>query len=214
MKNWFSPDSGFVKNMTRLCDLVLLNFLMDFCFLSVALSGAAIVSAYRVLLQAQKEETVSILPGFLKSIRQNIVAAFPATVLLFAACMLWGIVMRYLFAEVLLFHPLILLAIVVMGLLLTAVLSYLFPLVARYDNTFSNQLRNAAFLALKHPKNTILMLCVNLLPLLCCTAFPEKLHLFLGFWLLVGFSGSIQFLSASLYPILEALENAEGGDSQ
>lgn len=204
MKNLFHPNGTFVRVMTRLYDLIVLNVLLSVLYLTVVLSGPAAVSVYQVLFRRVRDEDgVSTVGDFLRSIRENVVLAFPATLLMFVDVMILAIVLRYLFEETQLFSPVIWMALALVGLLLTAVLSYLFPLLGRYRNTFGRHLKNACILAIRCPKTTLLLLCVNLMPLLCIAAFPQALHFWLGIWLLIGFSGGAYINAQALKPVFE-----------
>ena len=106
-------------------------------------------------------------------------------------------------------------ALAMAGLLLTAVLSYMFPLLGRYRNTFGRHLKNACILAICRPKTTLLLLRVNLMPLLCIAAFPQALHFWLGIWLLIGFLGGAYINARALSPVFEQMntqKKSSGGE--
>ena len=70
--------------------------------------------------------------------------------------------------------------------MLAPYLEYLFPLLARYDNTFLRQLGNAGRLALANLPVSCLLLAVNLLPLLVGIFLPALWAYVVGFMALVG----------------------------
>lgn len=74
------------------------------------------------------------------------------------------------------------------AVILTAVLSWLFPLLACFDNTFFRHLGNAARLALANLPVTFFITTVNLLPVLVLLFLPRFFGPFLGAWLLIGAS--------------------------
>ena len=82
-----------------------------------------------------------------------------------------------------LFSPNIFVFLSIAAAFLTAVLSYIFPLLARYENTFRQHLGNAGRLAV-----TVLLTAVNLLPVLLVLFFPQLLGVVAAFWMLIGFS--------------------------
>ena len=72
------------------------------------------------------------------------------------------------------------------AVILTAILSWLFPLLACFENTFSRHLGNAARLALANLPITFFITAVNLLPVLVLLFLPQFFGPFLGAWLLIG----------------------------
>ena len=90
---------------------------------------------------------------------------------------------------------------------LTALLSYLFPLLARYENTFLDHLGNAVRLALANLPVTVLVTAVNLLPLLICFWIPSALGVVFAFWLLFGFAAGAWVNSFYLNRIFEGRED-------
>ena len=74
--------------------------------------------------------------------------------------------------------------------MLTALLSYLFPLISRYDNTFLRHLGNAARLALANLPVTVLLTAVNLFPLWIGFFVPALWIPVVEFWLLIGASAA------------------------
>ena len=89
---------------------------------------------------------------------------------------------------------------------MTALLSWLFPLLARFENTFPNHLGNAARLALANLPVTFLLTAVNLLPLLLCVLIPASLGVVFAFWMLFGFAVGAWVNSFYLNRIFEALQ--------
>ena len=67
-----------------------------------------------------------------------------------------------LYAEVMLFSPAVFVLLCVAAVLLTAVISWLFPLLARYKNSFREHLRNAGALAFSRLPVTALLTAINL----------------------------------------------------
>ena len=71
-------------------------------------------------------------------------------------------------------------------MILTAVLSYLFPLLACFENTFSRHLGNAGRLALANLPVTFFVTAVNLSPVLTAVFLPRFMGPFLAVWLVIG----------------------------
>ena len=103
--------------------------------------------------------------------------------------------------------PAVFVMLAILAVFLTALLSYLFPLLARFENTFSHHLSNAIRLSLANLPVTVLMTTVNLLPLLIGLLFPALLGVVFAFWLLFGFAAGAWINSFYLNRIFESRED-------
>lgn len=186
MNDLFQPNSWPIRFLTRVCDLIILNVLtLVFC-LTVVCSGAAITALYSVTLRMMRKEDGFIVKDFFRAFRGSFIPSVPATILLFADVLLFSVLYYALYAEVLVFSPNIFVLLSIAAVFLTVLLSYLFPLLARYDNTFLRHLGNAGRLALANLPVSCFLLAVNLLPLLVILFFPAVWGGMVGFMGLIG----------------------------
>lgn len=188
MKDMFQPENPVIQFLSRVCDLMVMNLLLDFLCLTVVLAGSAVTSLYSLTLKMIYREADSVIRPFLHGIRNHVISSFPATILLFTDVFLIAICHEALHSDILLFSPLLLVGLAIMTLILTAILSYLFPLIARFENSFPRHLNNAVRLALANLPTTCLLTLVNLLPYLSVAYIPQSGFL-LGFWFLIGTAG-------------------------
>ena len=186
MNDLFQPDSWLIRFLTRVCDLIILNVLTLISCATIVCSGAAITALYSVALRMMRKEDGPIVKSFFRSLRSNFIPSVPATILLFADVLLFAVLHRALYADVLMFSPNIFILLSIIAIFFTVLLSYLFPLLARYDNTFLRQLGNAGRLALANLPVSCLLLAVNLLPLLVGIFLPALWAYVVGFMALVG----------------------------
>ncbi len=184
----FHSDSLLIRFLTKVCDVLFLNVVFVASCATVVFSGTAAASIYAVALKMIRGEDYEPVKGFLRAARENFLPSVPATILLFADITLIAVLYRLLYAEVLLVSPAVFILLAIGAWLLTALLSYLFPLLARYENTFPKHVGNAARLALANLPVTFFLTAVNLLPLLLGIFFPSAWGLVTAFWLLFGFA--------------------------
>lgn len=184
----FHPNSWLIRFLTKVCDLLFLNIALVLSCCTIVLSGAAVTALYSITLKMIREQDYDPIKGFLRALRENFLPSSPATVLLFVNAALLALLCRALYAETLLFSPALFLLLALATVFLTALLSYLFPLLARFENTFSHHLGNAARLSLANLPVTFLITTVNLLPLLISFLAPSLLGVIFAFWLLFGFA--------------------------
>ena len=185
----FQPDSRLIRFLTRICDLMILNILFLLSCMTVVFSGAGAVSLYTVTLRMFRGTEDSPGKSFLRSVRQNFTLSFQAALLLLGDAAQLAVLRGVLYADTLLLSPAVFVFLAIVAVFLTALLSYLVPLLARFNNTFSRHLGNAGRLAVAHLPVTCLLTTVNLLPVLLPLFFPRLLGVTAAFWLFIGFAG-------------------------
>ena len=184
----FQPDSLLIRFLTKICDLLFLNIVFVLSCATIIVSGAAVTSLYAVTLKMIRGQNYAPIKDFLRALRENFLPSFPATILLFVDVTLLALLHTALYAETLLMPPALFILLTVIAVFLTALLSWLFPLLARFENTFPNHLSNAARLAVANLPVTFFLTAVNLLPLLLRVLIPASLGVVFAFWMLFGFA--------------------------
>jgi uncharacterized membrane protein YesL len=144
--------------------------------------------------------------GFFRGLRENFLPSFPVTLLLFGDVTLLAVLRSTLYAETLLMPPTLFVLLAIITVFLTALLSWLFPLLARFENTFSRHLGNAVRLALANLPVTFLITVVNFLPVLLCLLLPVSMGVVFAFWLLFGFGAGAWVNSFYLNRIFETMQ--------
>lgn len=180
------PDSTLIRFLTRICDLLLLNLIFVLACCTVVCLGAAVTALYGTLLGMLQERDSTPIRDFLGNLRKSFTASTPAALLLLGDVTLLAVLYRALYAETLLFPPEVFVLLCGAAVGLTAVLSYLFPLLACFENTFPRHLGNAARLALANLPVTFFVTAVNLSPVLTAVFLPRFVGPFLAVWLLIG----------------------------
>lgn len=201
----FQPDSFLIRVLTKVCDLLFLNIVFVFSCATVVFSGVAAVSLYAVTLKMMRGQDCAPVKDFLRRLRENFLSSFPATLLLFADVTLLAVLHAVLYAGTLLMPPTLFVLLTIIAVFLTALLAWLFPLLARFQNTFPQHFGNAAKLALVNLPVTFLMTAVDLLPLLLSIFIPALLGVVFAFWLLFGFAAGAWVNSFYLNRCFEAL---------
>ena len=202
----FHPDSMLIRFLTKVCDLLLLNLALVLSCVTVVFSGTAVTSLYTVTLKMIRGQDYTPIKDFLRALRENFLPSFPATILLFVDVTLLAVLRAALYAETLLMPPTLFVLLAIITTLLSALLAWLFPLLARFENTVSRHLNNAVRLSLVNLPVTFLLTTVNLLPLLLCLLIPPSLGVVFAFWLLFGFAAGAWVNSFYLNRIFQALQ--------
>ena len=202
----FQPDSFLIRFLTKTCDLLFLNIMFVLSCVTIVFSGAAVTSLYAVTLKMIRGQDYAPVKDFLRALRENFLPSFPAAILLLVDVTLLAVLRSTLYAETLLMPPTLFVLLASITVFLTALLSWLFPLLARFENTFSRHLNNAVRLALVNLPVTFLLTAVNLLPLLLCLLIPPSLGVVFAFWLLFGFAAGAWVNSFYLNRIFGSLQ--------
>jgi uncharacterized membrane protein YesL len=202
----FQPDSLLIRFLTKICDLLFLNIVFVLSCATIIVSGAAVTSLYAVTLKMMRGQNYAPIKDFLRALRENFLPSFPATILLFVDVTLLAILRAALCAETLLMPPTLFVLLAIIAVFLSALLSWLFPLLARFENTFSRHLSNAVRLSLVNLPVTSLLTAVNLLPLLLCVLIPSSLGVVFAFWLSFGCAAGGWANSFYLNRIFESLQ--------
>lgn len=202
----FLPGGRLIRFLTAVCDLMILNILLAASCVTVVFSGDGVVSLYTVTLRMFRGTEDSPGKSFLRALRGNFIPSVPSTLLLLADVTMIAVLRQVLYAETLLLSPTVFVLLTIIAIFLTALLSYLFPLTARFNNTFVRHLGNAARLAVANLPVTFLITGVNLLPVILPLLFPQMLGIVAAFWLVVGFSAGAWMNSFYLNRIFAQME--------
>ena len=202
----FHPDSFLIRFLTKVCDLLFLNIVFVLSCATIVCSGAAVTSLYAVTLRMIRGQDYAPMRGFFRGLRENFLPSFPVTLLLFGDVTLLAVLRSTLYAETLLMPPTLFVLLAIITVFLTALLSWLFPLLARFENTFSRHLGNAVRLALANLPVTFLITVVNFLPVLLCLLLPVSMDVVFAFWLLFGFGAGAWVNSFYLNRIFETMQ--------
>lgn len=201
----FDPEGPLMGTLAIIADLAILNLITLLCCVPVITAGAAMTAMHYVLLKIVRQEEGYITADFLRSFRQNFrqATAVWSLFLLFAALLVLDffltggsdgngrsflIFVRYMLAGA--------------GIFAALVFLYVFPLLARFENTVAGTIRNAARLAISSPPRTLVMALVTL-------SFPAAARIipaFLPVEMLFGLTGP-GFLCALMYsPVFLKIE--------
>ena len=166
----FSPESKFSKIMMRLAWGCYLNLLWFICSLPIVTMGAATTALYYVTLKIAEEREGDITQQFFGAFRSNFKQATQLWLIVLALGIVLGIdiyTLRHLMAATtgaLAVALTICLALVIVACVGLAIeVTYLFPLVARVENTNRAMLKNALLIGLRYLSCTICCLTIHAL---------------------------------------------------
>lgn len=164
MGKFFDMDSPVMRFLNRVGDLMILNFLMIVCCIPIITAGAAFTALHYVLLKIVRGEEGYLVRGFFKSFRSNFRQATLIWLLMLLVVAVYvGDTWIFNYSG-LVFPKALIIAVVAVAILLLMAAVYVFPLLARFENSVKNTLKNAMLLTFANLPKTILMMACYILP--------------------------------------------------
>lgn len=205
---FFSIDSPLYKFMNRLLDILKLNFLWVLCSLPIITMGAATTAAFTITLKMVEEKEGYIIKPFFREFKNNFAkGSIVGIIQLFA---MYAIYLDFQLSKVeggAMFKVIGILAI----FLAFMHLIYAYALLARYENTIINTLRNSYSIGLRYFFKTLGLFILVVLE--CAVFMWNYTTIFIG--VLVGPACIIYTISCFARPLFRLVENAnEEGTSQ
>lgn len=150
MEENHASQSRLVRGLDVFGNVFVLNILFVVCCIPVVTIGASLTALYSVMLRMARKEEGTAVHGFFHAFKANFKQATIAwLIVLVAFVAIWGEVVYIMnFDGVMASVYTILVVVEAIVLLLT--LPFLFPLIARFDNTIWNTFRNAFLLSVSN----------------------------------------------------------------
>lgn len=210
---FFSPDAPFMRGMSRIADLMILNLLFLLTSVPIVTIGAASTAMYTVCFRFGTERESGVVRSYFAAFRDNFKTATTIWIMLLivaAALILNGL---YFFLRVSswLFYLTIVFAILLIVDLL--ILSYAFPLLSQFDNKSFGTIRNALFLSIGFLPRSILIAAINLLPWILLLFYPWTFLQFAFVWVAIYF-GLAAFINAIILKRIFARYMPEEDDEE
>jgi len=180
---------GLKRTLGAAADLILLNLLTILGCVPVVTAGAAWVAGYQHALKIVRgEETGFPLRSFLADFRKAFRQSTAAWLMLLACFSILAGDYYYAVHVSVPVNRFFLVFSIAMAVVLFSASVWLFPLMARYENTLRGHIKNAFLMAVALLPRTLLALVIQLAFLAPPLFFPDAL-IYLGwFWVLFGFS--------------------------
>ena len=204
MGKFFDLDSPVMRFLTRLADLMILNIATLVCCLPVFTIGPALTAASYVALKIKRREESYILRDFWKSFKMNFKQSTIIWLILMVLLLVFvgDIVILFYIPEVKI-HIVIQIIVVMAGILVITELMWVFGVLAKFDNSIKNTMKNALLLGISHPIKTILIALATAIMFFIFLNLP---HLF-PILLLFGFSFPVYFGAGRLNKVFQKLED-------
>lgn len=169
-RNLFNPDSGLMITMSRITDVIFLSLFWLVCCIPVVTAGASFAALYDASYRAFRENEKNTWKRFFSTFRDNWKSGILPTILFLlagaglmkAVIALWNLAVAGSLSWMM-FSALAFVAMVILG-----VLSVMFPMLSRFENSFAALVKNTVFLSLANLPRTVVLGILNAITLLLC----------------------------------------------
>lgn len=168
MNHLFNLDGPVLQFINKIVYSVYLNILWFICCIPVITIGASTTALFYVTLKISKDEEGSITKAFFHSFKENLRQGTAIWLILLAFGIILGIdgyVLYHMRFENV-FWTLCTAVFCVAAAAYAIILMYIFPLLARFDNTIGAMFKNALFIGVRFLFCTVLMAAIYFVMLL------------------------------------------------
>ena len=214
MAKLFDQQHPLMRGLSDLANVLLLSLCWVIFSIPVLTIGSATAALYCGVQKVVNGENIRVFRCFFKSFRENLKQGVILTLIFGAAAALiyYDYLFSYLVEDSL--AEVLRITFIVLGVVWVILVSYTFPLLALFENTIKNTLKNAMLLSLVHLGKTIQLVILHLIPIAVCLLIPDLFVMLLPIWLL-GAPGLIAFFSMlRMKKVWKALLVQAGGQEE
>lgn len=164
MGRLFDLDNGFFRFMGKVFDMIFLNILTLVMCIPIITIGPSLTAMYYVALKTVRDEEGYVFQSFMRSFKRNFkqgalieLVAIVAGVILYVDLM---VMYNWTNADQSIWLKLLFYALIGFALLYVVTLVFVFPILAKFDNTTKKTIITAVMMAVKHLPNAIFMAIV------------------------------------------------------
>lgn len=209
MNRLFAADSGFMRGLSRLTDIVLLNLLFILTSIPIVTIGASTSALYSVFFRWHRQEESGYVKAYFRAFARDFKEATVLWLcfLVFMAISLFDIWFFFQQPQPLNYLAFLFCFLGAMGLFAWG---YAIVLVSLFRDSFKGTLKNALLMSVGYFPRTLVMAFINLFPILLVGIFPVLVLQFGWFLILFAFAGGAYLNSLLLRPVmLPLLEKGE-----
>lgn len=212
MEKGTDTRNPIIKFLEHFGELFVLNLIFILACIPIITIGASVTALLTMTNKMVRAEDGNIWEGFWKAFRANFK---PATIL-------WVISLIYMYVIYIVYMMMIRqgetasnVLTVILGLLLvvfTFIFPLLYPIVARYENTTMNYIKNSLIISVANLKAWFVITVIWFIPIFVFMASPIVFAYIWYLWVLIMCSACAYSTSLIMMPIYEKLENKDTVD--
>lgn len=181
-------DNRLFQILSRLGDLIALNLLFVVTCLPLVTVGSALSAMYSVLFRLLDEEETPVLRTYWKAFKQNFKPSLPLWLPMAAIALLLvvnNVLLQNMSGSLVSVYSVV---VMIAQVLYLCVFSYLFPMLALFENTAKDYFKKSLFFSISHFPSTLAICLIQILPVILLTAVPNAVIPVITLMLAVGFS--------------------------
>lgn len=169
-RNLLKPDSALMITMTRITDCIFLSLFWLLCCIPVVTVGASFAALYDASYRTFRKNERNSWQRFFGVFRENWKAGIVPSVVFLAASwgLLKGVIALWNLAVAGTMSWMLFAALAFVAVLLLGMLSILFPMLSRFENSLSALLKNTVFLAMANLPGTVVLGAINVVTVFLC----------------------------------------------
>ncbi len=177
MQKLFSLDSPFMQALSRFADLIILSVLWVVCSIPLFTAGAATTALYAVLFKNAEVDTVPVLKTFFQKFKENFKQATILWLIILPFVLLVAADVYLILMGVMGTAPIVKIACAIPAVVLIMAMGYPYPMIAYFNVTTKQTLKNAIYLSLGKLPKSFLIAVVNCLPIIAILFLPRNILL-------------------------------------
>ena len=209
MKSIFESNSPFIRFLNFLADLIIVNVLLIITSIPVITGGAALCSAYSVMLKRVRREDPPVVKTFFRTFKSE----FKRSTLIWIPLIL---ITTFLLADLYIIffmlgeeyqwlqYPVLIVSYIVLSIAL-----YIYPLMATYDTGMKALLKNCVLISFGNLPTTIFFTFIIIAILKIAVSSGKALVAVGSIFLFMGFAILIYFFSVFLIRIFQKYTSEE-----
>jgi uncharacterized membrane protein YesL len=203
-KGLMDPEGAFARTVNRIGQLILLNLLWILTSLPVITLGASSAALYSVLFHMLNGEDAHMARQYFTAWRENFRRSTGIWLILLVGIALF--VFDLYFAGQM--NSFIWRLLAVFGLQIVGMeMTFVFPLLAHYENNWRAHMGNALKLAVTNLPKMLLIWLIWAVPLGASLLIEKVFYEMIAVWVLIGYAG-LSYLSAQIiWKIFEKIDN-------
>ena len=175
MSRGLNFEGPFMRALDIIANLLVLNFLALICSLPVFTFGASYTALHKQLYRMRTDEDGYIVRDFFKEFKNNFKQSTAVWLVILAIGLVLGIDIFIFMEKGLEFAAYYKIAIYALCFTLCLCVVYVFPILARYETTGKNAIKNALAMAFYAFFKSILMVAVTIAPWVAAVFIPNFL---------------------------------------
>ncbi len=188
---FFDINSPFMRSMAKVADIIILNFLFMLCCIPVITIGPALTALYSVTMKLVRDEESGIVKEFFSSFRLNLKQGILIHIMFLVITFVLFVDIWFVLYSVEDHGAMtyILFAVAAFAAVMAAMtLLYVYPVLAKFDNSTGKTLQIALSLAIRHLPTTCILAVITAIPVAAVMIPNEAIISALFLMLICGFS--------------------------